>query len=192
MHEKRISFNDVAERALASYGMQGHSPAFIRHSDTVAFKAERPDSGVFLLRIHVPVTATMGTHGTDSIAVASELLWLEALNLDTDLALQKPVRNRDGALVTQVSTTDGGRPVNCTLLQKEELHQVFLDGYQSLRALPVGHAQLVEGFFLGSIIGTFSFWTANPSRQNALVSKVPQIVRDYAARFNQGERFWFA
>jgi len=329
MDQKRIPFNDVAERALAWYGMQGHSLTFIRHSDTAAFKVERPDSGAYLLRIHVPVTAAMGTHGADSIAVASELLWLEALNQDTDLTLQKPVRNSEGALVTQVSTTETGKPVNCTLLQwvdgqpyrrdleseltahqigvllaklhrhasqweapagfgrprrdvayfnqvlnglrpaledgrisssdyaqlstsvelltdimrqlketrqthgiihadahkgnmlyhdgairlidfsfcavgdfmfdlavclfdmKKELHAAFLDGYQSQRALPDGHRRLIEGFSIGDIIGTFSIWAANPSTQSEL-SRVPRIVRDYAARFNRGERFWFS
>jgi hypothetical protein len=94
MEEKQILFNDVDRQAAAEYDMKGHTLMFIRHSDNVTFKVESPGLGAYLLRIHVPVTRAMGTHGADSSAVNSELLWLEALSQDTDLVLQKPVRNR--------------------------------------------------------------------------------------------------
>jgi Ser/Thr protein kinase RdoA (MazF antagonist) len=74
---------------------------------------------------------------------------------------------------------------------KTELHQVCLQGYEKYRPLPENHAQLIEGFFLGSIIGTFSFWAANPNTQEILVQKVPQITQDYAIKFNRKEHFWF-
>jgi Ser/Thr protein kinase RdoA (MazF antagonist) len=277
----------------------------------------------------VAATSAMGAHGADPVAVRSELQWLEALNRDTDLVLQRPVRNRTGALVTRVSLEDDVAPVNCTLLRwvrgqpyhrdlespqtarqigqtlaklhlhasqwqvpagfsrprrdvlyfervlrgiqpalrdgrigasdyaefeksialltsrmrslpedrqthgilhadahkgnmlcddgqirlidfsfcafghylfdlgiclsdmKEELHAAFLGGYQSLRALPDDYQAWIEGFFVGSIVGTFSFWVANPRAQEILAKKVPQIARDYAAKFNRDERFWF-
>jgi Ser/Thr protein kinase RdoA (MazF antagonist) len=330
MEEKQILFNDVAGRALAEYDVKAYTLTFIRHSDNVTFKVEGPGWGAYLLRIHVPVTRAMGAHGADSGAVNSELLWLEALSRDTDLVLQKPVRNRAGALVTQVPAENAALPVNCTLLHwvdgqpyhrgleseqtarqigeilaelhihasrweipegfkrpkrnaayfeealrgiqpaledgrispadyseletsmtllaetlrsldegrqthgivhadthkgnmlyhdgeirlidfsfcafgnymfdlgicfsdmKESLHRAFLEGYQSLRALPDGHRRLVEGFFVGSMVGTLSHWVANPHAQEMLAVKVPQIARDYAARFNRGEYFWFS
>ncbi len=116
MEEKQILFNDVARRAVAEYDMKGYPLMFIRHSDNVTFKVEGPGLGAYLLRIHVPVTRAMGAHGADSSAVNSELLWLEALSQDTDLVLQKPVRNRAGALVTQVPAENVALPVNCTLM----------------------------------------------------------------------------
>jgi Ser/Thr protein kinase RdoA (MazF antagonist) len=117
MEEKQILFNDVAGRAVAEYGIKGYRLKFIRHSDNVTFKVTHPGLGAYLLRIHVPVTGAMGAHGADSGAVNSELLWLEALSRDTDLVLQKPVRNRTGALVTQVPVENAADSVNCTLLQ---------------------------------------------------------------------------
>ena len=45
---------------------------------------------------------------------------------------------------------------------KAELHQVCLQGYEKYRPLPENHERLIEGFFLGSIVGTFSFRVANP------------------------------
>jgi Ser/Thr protein kinase RdoA (MazF antagonist) len=330
MEAKQILFDDVARRALAEYDLKDCTLTFIRHSDNVTFKVEIPDSGAYLLRIHVPVTRAMGAHGADSRAVISELLWLEALSRDTDLVLQKPVRNRAGALVTEVPVENTALPVNCTLLHwvdgqpyhrdleseetahqigeilaklhihasrwaipedfrrptrdieyfkavlrgiqpaledgrvspsdyaeyetsialltemlqaldenrqtngimhadahkgnmlyhdgvirlidfsfcafgnfmfdlgicfsdmKESLHRSFLRGYQGLRSLPDDHQRLIEGFFVGSVVGTFSFWVDNPHTQEILAAKFPQIAKDYAAKFNRGEHFWFS
>jgi Ser/Thr protein kinase RdoA (MazF antagonist) len=330
MEEKQILFNDVARRAVAEYDMKGYTLLFIRHSDNVTFKVECPCLGAYLLRIHVPVTRAMGAHGADSSAVNSELLWLEALSQDTDLVLQKPVRNRAGALVTQVPAENEASPINCTLMHwvdgqpyhrdseseqtahqigeilaklhihasqwripegfkrpkrdigyfegalrgiqpalkdgrvspsdysefeasialltetlhsldenretrgimhadthkgnmlyhdgkirlidfsfcafgnfmfdlgicfsdmKESLHRAFLEGYQSLRTLPDDHQRLIEGFFVGSMVGTFSYWVDNPHAQEILATKAPQIAKDYAAKFNRGEYFWFS
>lgn len=116
MEEKQILFNDVARRAMAEYDLQGYTLMFIRHSDNVTFKVEGPGLDAYLLRIHVPVSRAMGAHGADARAVTSELLWLKALSLETDLVLPKPVRNRAGAQVTQVPAENGTLPVNCTLM----------------------------------------------------------------------------
>jgi Ser/Thr protein kinase RdoA (MazF antagonist) len=79
----------------------------------------------------------------------------------------------------------------CLSDMKESLHRACLEGYQGLRTLPDVHQRLIEGFFVGSMVGTFSYWLANPRAQGILATKVPQIARDYAARFNRGEHFWF-
>jgi Ser/Thr protein kinase RdoA (MazF antagonist) len=329
MEELKTHFDAIARRALAKYGISGFTLRFIRHSDNVTFKVEIPRFGDYLLRIHIPVTKAMGTHGADIDAIYSELLWLEALSQDTDLVLQMPFRNLAGELVTQILIENATLPVNCTLMHwldgqpyhrelesehtayqigeilaklhfqasqweipegfkrprrdteyfegvlrdfqpalidgrvsssdysefetsisllieilgsldenqqtyglihadthkgnmlyhegeirlidfsfcafgnymfdlgvcfsdmKEHLHRFFLDGYQSLRSLPNGHQRLIEGFFVGSMVGTFSFWVANPRAQETLATKVPQIARDYSAKFNQGVNFWF-
>ena len=46
---------------------------------------------------------------------------------------------------------------------------------------------MIEGFFVGSIVGTFSYWVANPNVQEILVGKVPQVTRDDAVKFNRNE-----
>ena len=312
------------------YGIRDDALTFIRHSDNVTYKVEASGSGTYLLRIHSPVTRAMGSHGTDAHMINSELEWLEALNRDTDLVLQKPVRNQAGEMVTQISTKNVPSPIHCTFLcwvdghpyhrdleseltafqigemlaklhnhasqwempegfkrpkrdieyfagvlrgiqpalkdgrvnlahyaefeqstilliemlnsleenrqtygimhadshkgnmlydngnirlidfsfcafgnfmfdlgicfsdMEQNLHRSFLQGYQSLRVLPDDHQRLIEGFFVGSMVGTFSFWVANPNAQELLANKFPQIARNYAARFNQGEHFWFS
>jgi Ser/Thr protein kinase RdoA (MazF antagonist) len=323
-----IAYNEVASQAVEEYDIWNYSLRFIRHSDNVTFKVECPGLGAFLLRIHVPVTRAMGTHGDDPRAINSELLWLEALSQDTDLVLQKPVRNQRGELVTQIPVENADSPVNCSLLHwvdgepylrdlesegtsqqigeilaklhnhashwaypdgftrpkrdivyfermlkgiqpalqdgrispldyaefetsigllvemlgpldenrqtygimhadthkgnmllhegvirlidfsfcsfgnfmfdlgvclsdmKPELHRSFMEGYRNWRVLPEHYHRLVEGLFVGSIVGTFSFWVDNPRTQEVLVTKVPQIATNFAARFNRGEFFW--
>ncbi|MFN2241229.1 MAG: phosphotransferase enzyme family protein [Anaerolineae bacterium] len=329
MDETQARFDQLAGQALAAYELASHTRTFIRHSDNATFKVEGPGAGTYLLRIHLPVSAAMGAQGADLDMVRSELLWLEALSRDTDLVLQAPVRNRDGALVTQLPAEDGAPPVNCTLMRwvegqpyhrdleseatarqigrilatlhnhasrwemppgftrprrdvayfedalatvrlarddgritaadydelarsielltgmlrseegsrqtngimhadthkgnmlyhngevrlidfsfcafgnylfdlgiclcdmKPELHAACLDSYRRLRPLPANCEQWIEGLWVGSMVGTFSYWVANPNAQELLARKVPEIVRDHTARFNRGERFWF-
>jgi hypothetical protein len=74
---------------------------------------------------------------------------------------------------------------------KPFLHQSFLEGYQTIRTLPADYQRQIEGFFVGSMVGTFSYWVDNPKAQKILIKKVPQIVNDYAVKFNRDEMFWF-
>ena len=319
----------LARQALEEYGLEDPTLDFIRHSDTCSFRVSTPAGGNYLLRLHVPITHSMGTHGTDYAAVTSELLWLEALCQDTDLVLQQPIRNRSGSLVTQVHWFEAQKKVNTTLLcwldedayyrdletpdtafqigviaarlhnhachwqippaftrpgrdipyfqnvlqgiqpavadgrispsdytvleksiqilieqlrglskdrqafglmhadmhkgnmllqqgqirlidfsfcafgnfmfdlaiclsdMKKELHPAFLAGYQSLRSLPNGYQLLVEGLFVGSMVGAFSYWVTNPNAASLLLEKVPRIVTEYAQKYIHGEHFWF-
>ena len=330
MQSKNAGSENIARRALAEYGMAGHNFTFIRHSDSVTFEVEDTDSSPSLLRIHVPVSPTMGTHGSDARMVKAELMWLEALNRDTDLVLQSPVRKSAGELVTTIPTEASASPVNSTLLRwvdgqpyhrdleseqtafqigkilatlhthvssweipedftrpkrdhayflsvvravqpaaedgcicasdfaelersiallvrdsrvqarsretygiihadghkgnmllhdgtirlidfsfcasgnfmfdlgvcfsdmKSHLHPACLEGYQNSRSLPDDYQWLIEGLFVATMVGTFSCRVENPRAQELLANKVPQIVRDYAAKFNRGESFWFS
>jgi Ser/Thr protein kinase RdoA (MazF antagonist) len=72
-----------------------------------------------------------------------------------------------------------------------DLRSIFLINYDRLFHLQVEYERLIEGFFLGSFIGTFAFLITNPLTQETLVHKVPVIAREYAERFNRDERFWF-
>jgi len=71
------------------------------------------------------------------------------------------------------------------------LHPIFLEQYQALVPLPPDYARLIEAFFLGSMVATFSFWVNLPDAQENLVRRIPLIAREYAAKFNRDERFWF-
>ena len=75
---------------------------------------------------------------------------------------------------------------------KPHLHGSFLDGYRGVRGLPDGYERSIEGFFVGGMIGTFSYWVANPNMQKALARRAPSIAREYASKYNRGEPFWFS
>ena len=323
------NFEDLALIALAEYALGETSRTFLQHSDTVSYKVENAAGEAYLLRLHVPVTEAMGSHGASFAAMTSEMLWLEALCQDTDLELQQPIRNQLGALVTQIQAEENSKQINCTLLRwlpgeryhreletedtarqighilgtlhnhtehwkipnsftrprrdrtyfakvlegiypavkdgrisredfstlgrsiaklvemmpnpeerqglwgllhgdahkgnmlfqdgqihlidfsfcsfgnylfdlgvclsdmKPILHPAFLEGYENLRSLADGYQRMVEGFFVGSIVGTFSFWVPNPQAQEALAKRLPMITRKYAKKFNRNEPFWF-
>jgi Ser/Thr protein kinase RdoA (MazF antagonist) len=319
----------LARSALAEYPIKDPHLTFIQQSDSISYKVESPGEAGFLLRLHIPLTEAMGSHGADTRAVNSELLWLEALCQDTDLILQQPIRNKQNALVTQIEAPGVMATVNCTLLtwlageryprdletedtafqigeiaatlhnhasqweipagftrpkrdrayfekvlrgvqpavadgriskadyhilessvlllieemrewskdrhlygiihadmhkgnllidqghirlidfsfcafsdymfdpaiclsdMRPDLHPAFLKGYQSLRSFPAGYQRLVEGLFIGSMVGAFSFWVPNPRANDLLMRKVPQITQAYAVKYNRGESFWF-
>jgi Ser/Thr protein kinase RdoA (MazF antagonist) len=322
-------FNMVAGRAATLFGKADWECSFIRQGDSATYKLERAGSETYLLRIHVPVTGAMGAHGADVRSVRSELLWLEALNRETDLTLPEPVRTEHGRLVARVAL-EGRERINCTLLKwvegepyhrdlesderateightiailhehaagwrippgfrrpsrdaayferalarlrpaladgrisrpvyttldrsiqrlkekmasldagrqrhglmhadahkgnmlvdggairlidfsfcafgnfmfdlgvclsdmKDAFHVRCLAGYQSVRPLPEDYKALIEGFFVGSMVGTLSYWVENPRAQQLLVTRAPQMAREYAARYNRGESFWLS
>jgi Ser/Thr protein kinase RdoA (MazF antagonist) len=70
-------------------------------------------------------------------------------------------------------------------------HPIFLDFYTQFFSLPADYESLIEGFFIGSYVVTFSLWIADVNSQEILAQRVPYIAREYASRFNRDERFWF-
>ncbi len=74
---------------------------------------------------------------------------------------------------------------------REELRPLLLAEYQKHMALPTNWQTLLEGLYVASMVGTFSFWINSPEAQEELVRRVPRIAQEYAARFNYDERFWF-
>jgi thiamine kinase-like enzyme len=70
-------------------------------------------------------------------------------------------------------------------------HPIFLEEYKRHMPLPRGYERLIEAYFIGSYVVTFSFWISDAASQETLVQRVPLIARDYGAYFNRDERFWF-
>jgi Ser/Thr protein kinase RdoA (MazF antagonist) len=70
-------------------------------------------------------------------------------------------------------------------------HPVFLDCYKHYFPLPPGYERLIEAYFVGSSVVTFALWITDADSQETLIQRVPLIAREFAARFNNDERFWF-
>jgi Ser/Thr protein kinase RdoA (MazF antagonist) len=79
----------------------------------------------------------------------------------------------------------------CMASMSPSFHPIFLINYDRLFPLPRNYPALIEGFFIGSYVGTLSYWVNNPNAQEILVQRVPYIAEEYAARFNRDDRFWF-
>lgn len=102
---------------LSAYGLEDASLTYLQHSDSVTYKVTDPaEKNAFLLRLHIPIAAMMGSHGANPTVLRSELVWLEALASDTDLVLQQPVRNLAGELVTSIRDEPSAKSLNATLL----------------------------------------------------------------------------
>ena len=74
---------------------------------------------------------------------------------------------------------------------REDLRPILLNSYAEQVKLPANWATLLEGLYLASMIGTFSFWINAPEAQEELVRRVPLIAQEYAAKYNYDEHFWF-
>jgi Ser/Thr protein kinase RdoA (MazF antagonist) len=312
---------DMAGRALEAYNLQPVTIAFLQHSENITFKVDT-SRGIYLLRLHVPVTPAFGNHGSDILAVNSEMLWLEALRR-ARFPVPTPVKtiskdyvaHVDGINVTLLKWQDGelltreqeseetaaqiGRLVGrlhqqatqwkqpkgftrprrdaryfenamlslwpavedgrisaqdykalqtsitwltgeirnlsqtratsgllhsdlhrgnfllhrgkirlidfsmsgfghfaydlgtCLSNVRTAYHPIFLEHYKRYFPLPGGQERLIEAYFLGSYVVTFSLWISDADSQETLIQRVPFIAREYATRFNREEPFWF-
>lgn len=71
-------------------------------------------------------------------------------------------------------------------------HSVFMEHYLKYCSMPAKYERLIEAYFLGSYVVTFSLWISDPDSQETLVQRVPLIAQEYAARFNREESYWFS
>lgn len=74
---------------------------------------------------------------------------------------------------------------------RQAFHPLFLQNYTQFMPLPPDFERLLEGYFVASAVATFALWVTDAQAQEALVQRVAHIAREYAARFNRDERFWF-
>jgi len=116
-----LRWREVAERALATFGLQGAQYRFNHESGNVSFRvfdrenARATDadlylSGQYVLRLHQD-----GYQETD--AIRSELIWLDALRRDADLPVPEPIRSMDGELLVEVEHPGIPMPRRCSLLR---------------------------------------------------------------------------
>lgn len=103
-------------QALSAYEIVSPRVTFLRHNETMAFQIIDTQTGqTYLLRIHVPLTKAFQGERLRPEGIGSELCWLEALTDGTCLVLQRPIRTKEGALVTMIAGEQGDIP--CSLLQ---------------------------------------------------------------------------
>ena len=92
--EKAERYEQLARKALTVYGLEDAELRFLGQGANVVFRVQT-DDGRWALRICNP--------GRDHRILMRELLWLVALNRDTDLSVPEPVIMRTGDLFRSVS-----------------------------------------------------------------------------------------
>ncbi|GIP26314.1 aminoglycoside phosphotransferase [Paenibacillus sp. J23TS9] len=93
-------YTKVAKQALIQYPIIYEKLVYLGKSDNVTFQIHtNDDNRKFLIKIHISTSSNKSKEN-----IESELIWLEALDRDTDLVVPNPVKNLEGDLVTIIST----------------------------------------------------------------------------------------
>jgi Ser/Thr protein kinase RdoA (MazF antagonist) len=109
-------FAAIARIALRHYSLVDPVAEFLRFNENLTFRVTAAAGrDRYLLRIHKSATSNFLVQSPATLE--GELLWLEALARDTDVAVQKPVRSRRRLPVTTIAPIGEPLPLPCTLLQ---------------------------------------------------------------------------
>lgn len=137
---------EIAQAALTHYDLSNVQLKFLGQSQNTTFQVETPSKDKFLLKFHAGIEADdegLQEAWREPSAIESELLWLNALALDTELTVPQPVQNRLGEWVTSIAITELGTSITCSLLHWIEGEH--LDGEptaQQIRQLGILMAKL--------------------------------------------------
>jgi len=106
-------YQQLATRVLDSYALALGAPEFLQHNSGITYRVPvRGTNHCFLLKIHDSIgegAAQSATH------IDARMIWLAEFGQVAPFAIQEPVPNRDGALVTTMVFPGLAHPVPCTL-----------------------------------------------------------------------------
>jgi Ser/Thr protein kinase RdoA (MazF antagonist) len=132
------SFDWLARTALAQYPIEAERTVFLQHNGGITYFIESSRPRVhFLLKIHVPVGAGESPRPEH---MRARLLWLDDLHATTGMAVQIPVRNRQGDVITLIAETRRTSPYPCTM-------QHWVEGEP-----PRGHLTVQQVFEIGRMM----------------------------------------
>lgn len=92
--------NEQLQEILKEYDIRQPEITFIRHNENRTYKVKSQDGSTYLLRIHQPVKDGMAGQQHTYEGLLGELLMLEHLSGQNHLLVQRPMRNREGELIT--------------------------------------------------------------------------------------------
>lgn len=98
----------MALTALDEYDLPITRVRLLTHHFNAIFRLDASDGSKYVLRINIPGMRRPGE-------IRSEALWLDALRRDTSLGVPRPLANRQGELVTTVSTPGVPEPRHCVI-----------------------------------------------------------------------------
>lgn len=93
----------IVKEAIRQYPLTCKSIQFIGQSANTVFQIRDQEDRRYSFRIHRSKSETFESIWSEPDAIRSEMDWLDALTLDTDLTLPSPVRNVHGNFITGVN-----------------------------------------------------------------------------------------
>lgn len=75
--------------------------------------------------------------------------------------------------------------------QKREIHKKILESYAQHSPLPENYQREIEGFMLGSLVGSLVFMLPRKETHGWIRNRLPQIIQERAQKFIQGQAYWF-
>lgn len=72
-----------------------------------------------------------------------------------------------------------------------ENRKIFIKSYSKVNQLQGNYIELLEAFFIWSIIRTFAFHSLNPNEQQSLTASLPSVIQHYFMKYSKGENFLF-
>jgi len=142
-----------ASAALAHYPLEVAGLKLLGHNDNLTFRVEARDGSLYLLRLHDPVAAFYRGLRQQPEAIASELVWMEALYREGGVNVQRPLRTNAGEPTVMLSVEEG-KAIPCTLL-------TWLEGTHFSLAAPDA-SQVIEqlGMLVARMHNFSASWTA--------------------------------
>ncbi len=101
----------LANEALSHYPIEVTSVEFVGQSGSTVYKVTDSRNHNYCLRLYRAKNNALDSKWTSKSAIHSELQWVNALSIETDLAVPAPYKNNHGEFITDV---DG---VLCTLVK---------------------------------------------------------------------------
>ena len=101
----------IANEALRYYPIEAKSIEFLGQSGNTVYKVTDSSSHTYCLRLNMAKNNALDSKWTSKSAIHSEMQWVNALSIESDLAVPTPYKNTNGELITDV---DG---VLCTLVK---------------------------------------------------------------------------
>ncbi len=78
----------------------------------------------------------------------------------------------------------------CISDTRRDLRATLLDEYRQGFPLPANAPRLLEGYYIGSMIGTLAMLVDRPEAQENLVRRASILAQEFATRFIREEYFW--
>jgi Ser/Thr protein kinase RdoA (MazF antagonist) len=166
-----LRLRSLAQTALRQYSLAPYQMSVLQHEHNTTFRVQTADDQSFVLRIHRP-----GQHTVE--AINSELLWLAALNEETELKIPQPVLAKNGALFTIVATEGVPKPRACVLFR-------WLPGRFLYHHLKPTHLEHV-GVFMAYLHRHASNWQFPPNFLRGRVDVLTSEAR-HISNLNPGQ-----